>query len=109
VFQPEPDLPLSKTKVDNLLLQLQDLKTQRYVAYGVTDPSGFGLDAPATTVTISLANGSERTLRVSSQQATHGPDRGFYASVDDSREVMLLSPETVARFSVRIEDLEDVQ
>lgn len=108
-YQPEPDLPLTQSKVENLLLQFKDLKTKRYVAYDVSDLSAFDLDNVATVVTLSLADGTTHTLNISSRQATRGLDRGFFAFVDQRREVFLLTANTVARFRVSLDDLEETR
>jgi hypothetical protein len=105
-YQAEPDLPLDTTKVENLLLQLKDLKTERYVAYGDADLDAFGLAQPYHEVTVTLDDGSAKVLWVSDQLCPEDPDKGFYASVQGERGVFLLAPATVRRFAVSLDALE---
>ena len=107
IYQAEPDLPLDSKKVHNLLLQLQDLKTERYVRYAEEDLATYGLSEPAHLVTVTLKDGTSHTVRVSSEQAPlQGKDRGFYAAIDGRPGVFLLTSDTVQRFLVSLPDLE---
>jgi len=109
VYEAEPDLPLDKKKVDNLLLQLKDLKVERYVAYGVDDLSAFGLSSPATEISVKLADGPEMTLSVASLPCENRPADGLYANRAGDNEVFLLKPDELARLEVRLPELEESQ
>lgn len=106
VYEAEPDLPLDKNKVDNLLLQLKDLKAERYVAYGVDDLSAYGLSSPATEVSVKLADGTEMTLSVAGTPCENHPADGLYANRAGNNEVFLLKPDQLARLEVRLPELE---
>ncbi len=106
IYQPEPDLPLSTKKVDNLLLQVNDLRTTRYVSYAAEGLDAFGLSTPYHEVTVELADGTTRILRVSTQVCQRDPDKGLYAVVEGKTGVFLLTSETVKRFEVSIGELE---
>lgn len=105
-YQPEPDLPLDAKKVDNLLLQFKDLKTERYVGYGETDLESLGLAKPAHDVTVKLFDGTTHSLHVSSQACTKFPEEGIYANVAGQSDVFLLKPDTVTRITVALDELE---
>jgi len=105
-YQAEPDLPLDSKKVENLLLQLKDLKTERYVAHAAADLSVYGLTNALHEVTVTLEDATTHTLRVADQICNRDPRKGAYASVDGRSGVFLLTKDAVARFSVSLDDLE---
>lgn len=105
VYQAEPDLPLDTTKVDNLLLQLRDLRTDRFVRYGAGDLGPYGLTRPRHEVTVRLDDGAQHTLSVSSRRTDRG-DGGYYASSSSDPSVFLLTEEAVNRFTVSLDTLE---
>lgn len=105
-YQPEPDLPLDAAKVDNLLLQLKDLETHRYLGNPNADLETLGLTNPAHNVTITLDDGTTRTLLVSDKTCTRYPEDGFYATVPGRGDVFLLMPDVVNRFTVTLDELE---
>jgi hypothetical protein len=107
VYQAEPDLPLDSNKVENLLLQIRDLRTDRYVRHVVDDPAAYGLAEPASEVAVSLDDGASRMLLVSGQEGDDGVNRGFYASVEGAGSgVFLLTADSTRRFEVVLDELE---
>ncbi len=105
-YQAEPDLPLDAKKADNLLLQVKDLKTDRYVRNAAPDLATFGLTAPAHEVIVTLDDGATRVLRISSQLSDKEADKGHYAVIDDKRDVFLLTADTLKRIEVSLPELE---
>lgn len=105
-YQPEPDLPLDAKKVDNLLLQVKDLKTERYVRNAADDLAAFGLSTPSHEVIVTLDDGTRRVLHVSSQSNDKETDKGHYATVDDKRDVFLLAADMLNRVEVSLSELE---
>lgn len=105
-YEAEPDLPLDAKKVDNLLLQVKDLKTERYVRSAADDLATFGLSSPAHEVIVTLDDGTRRVLHVSTQMNDKGTDKGHYATIDDNRDVFLLSADMLKRFEVSLPELE---
>ena len=105
-YQTEPDLPLDAKKVDNLLLQVKDLKTERYVRNAADDLATFGLSTPSHEVIVTLDDGARRVLHVSSQTNDKEADKGHYAIVDDKRDVFLLATDMLKRVEVSLPDLE---
>ncbi len=106
-YQAEPDLPLDAKKVDNLLLQVKDLKTERYVRNAAADDlATFGLSAPANEVIVVLDDGTRRVLHVSSQTNDKETDKGHYATVDNKRDVFILAPDQLKRIEVSLPELE---
>ncbi len=105
-FKNEPDLPLDAKKVENLLLQLKDLKTERYVRNAAKELSSFGLGASDYEATVSLEDGARRVLRVSQQTHDKGPEQGHYACIDDKHDVFLLTGDMLKRIEVSLPELE---
>lgn len=106
LYTSEPDLPLDSRKVTNLLLQIRDLRTKRYVAYAVTDFSAYGLDAPAYEVTVTLEDDTSQVLRVSDRSGEKGTDKGLFANLRGRTDVFLLTADTAKRFRVNLDELE---
>lgn len=106
VYGPEPDLRLDAKKVDDLLLRIRDLKSERYVAFERADRNAFGLAQPSREVTVALNDGSTRTLQVSSKSSVTDADAGFYAAFAGQPEVFLLTQATLDRFKTTLEQLE---
>lgn len=105
-YQAEPDLPLDAKKVDNLLLQVKDLKTERYVRNAADDLAALGLSTPTYEVIVTLDDGTRRVLHVSSLTNDKESDKGHYATVDDKRDVFLLAADMLQRVEVSLPDLE---
>ena len=105
-YRAEPDLPLDPKEVDNLLLRIKDLKTERYVRHTNGDQSEYGLSSPLHEVTLNLDDGGSRVLRVSGGVCTLDPDKGHYADVEGRDGVFLLTPGTIKRFEVSLVELE---
>ena len=106
IYQAEPDLPLDAKKVDNLLLQLKDLKTERYTAYEDGRLDSYGLAQPFHQVTVTMEDASSRILVVSDQTCPGDSKRRQYATVQDQPGVFLLSKATIERFMVSLDALE---
>jgi hypothetical protein len=106
-YVPEPDLPIDAKRVDNLLVQIADLKAERYVAYGADELgwAGYGLSDPSHTLTVRTAKG-ETTLRVSPQTCDAIPGGLHYAVLEGTRDVFLVSPNTIRRFTISIDGFE---
>ena len=105
-LQAEPDLPLDDAKVKNLLLQIRDLRTPRYVRHTSAEPGSFGLTAPKHEVSVVLEGGQRLVLQVSAAIGSGDSDSGHYAAVAGRTEVFLLTPASIARFAVSLDELE---
>jgi len=105
-YEAEPDLPLDTKKVQNLLLQLKDLRTHRYTNYTPFELATFGLDTPSTEATATLEDGTRHSLLVSSKICSFDPDKGHYGAIAGRGEVFLLTPDMVRRLDVKLPDLE---
>ncbi len=105
-YDAEPDLPLDTAKVENLLAQLGDLRTQCYVAYKVEDLSSYGLINAEREAKVILRDGTEHILWVSDRQGRRGSARGYFAAVKQRDGVFLLTQEAVQRFTVSLDELE---
>jgi len=106
VYAAEPDLPLDAQKVANLLAQLGDLRTPRYVEHAAADLSSYGLISPRREAKVTLTDGTEHVLSVSKQRGRQGSESGFYSAVEGRDGVFLLTPDSIKRFDVRLESLE---
>jgi Domain of unknown function (DUF4340) len=105
-YIPEPALPIEANKVDNLLLQIGDLKLKRFVSYGVADLAKYGLDNPAKRVTIRLEGGRSLELLVSAAVSTGTSAHDYYAAMKGSSDVFLLTPDTVSRLDIVLDQFE---
>lgn len=105
-YKLEPDLPLDQEKVTNLLLQLHDMKTERFVVYSTEDLSPYGLADPFLVATVELEDGSSVALHVSSRTCSADPRQRRYAFSSGASGVFLLAPDTVDRLSVSLAALE---
>ncbi len=106
LYATEPDLPLDTKKVDNLLLQIKDLRTPRYVSHGEATGDEYGLSAPAHEVTVTLNDATARRLSASERTCDGDPAKGRYGAIEGRPGVFLLAPTTLKRFEVVIADLE---
>lgn len=109
LYQAEPDLPLDSKKVDDLVRQIRDLRTRRYVRHATDDLAGYGLSAPLHEVTVTLDDNASHTLWISEQVAVKGPDRGSYAAVKNASGVFLLSAASLRRLEVSLDELEEAR
>ncbi|MCC7292735.1 MAG: DUF4340 domain-containing protein [Phycisphaerales bacterium] len=106
VLAAEPDLPLDAKAVGALLVNVADLKTTRYVQYGVSDLSAFGLTQPATQVSVTLDDGTKLELLIADKTCERDASKRVYASRGGQGEVFLLGSDMVQRLEVKIETLE---
>ncbi len=105
-YESEPDLPLSSTKVENLLLQIKDLKTARYAAHGEFDRAEFGLHDPMITIALGTGDGTEHRLYISAKRSGAKDAPGFFAAIDESPGVFVVSETDSDRLKVSLDDLE---
>lgn len=106
VYQSEPDLPLNDSNVDELLLRIRDLKTNRYAIYGLKNPGDMGFNNPVHEIMVTLKDGTNQTLLITGQMKSIGSDHGYLAMLEDSDDAFLISTDTVQRFSVSLSELE---
>lgn len=106
VYQAEPDLPIDTTKVDDLLGQIHNIKTERFVRYGVDAPAAFGLSPARIEVQLTLTDGSEHFLLVSGQRCKSGAQPGFYAMIQGQDGLFLLDDQATGKLNVSLDDLE---
>jgi hypothetical protein len=104
-YAPEPDIPVDAKKIDNFVVQLADLKAERFVAFGVApdDLSRCGLDNPQWRVTVQVDD-EEQTLLVSPAVCDKLPGQWQYARMDGVDEVFLVSPNTIQRFRIALSE-----
>lgn len=106
VYRAETDLPLDAKKVEDLLLRIRDLKTERFVRYDDgADAVATGLSDPERTITVVVKNGTRHVLLVSSRGGVVGAPPGRLASVAGQPGVFVLSNEMLSRAVVSIEAL----
>ncbi|MHC5111752.1 MAG: DUF4340 domain-containing protein, partial [Planctomycetota bacterium] len=102
----EKDLPLDQGKVDNLLLQIGDLVTARYVTHGDVDSMRFGLNEPAFRANIEMDYGESLVLSVSGQSCPGNRERGRFAKATGQTGVFLLTADVLDRLRVDLSSLE---
>ena len=105
-YAAEPDWPVDQQKVQNLLLQLGDLKLERFIAYGVSDLGPFGLAAPAHEAVIEFAEGDPLRLAIADQQCHAASSASHFACRLGDGAVFLITPETLDRLAVSLDELE---
>ncbi len=105
-YRPEPDLPIDPNRVQDLLLRIKDLKSERFVAYGVENLADYGLDQPQASVTVRLDDENERTLLVAAEVCPADPSERCYATVAGSGEVFLVDRDAIERFAVDLAEFE---
>lgn len=107
VYVQEPDLRLDAKKVDNLLLQIRDLKTQRYVVHAGADLAAFDLTNPSVEARIGLEGGAEKWVAIAARTAPTDAARSHYAtSSDNIGAVFLLTPDMKARLQPDLSQLQ---
>jgi len=105
-YAAEPDLPLDRGKVLNLLVQLKDIKTERYARYAVKRLGKYGLQKPAWEVSVTLNDDTELRLFISDQTCENDPEERLYAALGATADVFLLSEDTLTRIEVDLTELE---
>ena len=105
-YAAEPDLPLGQAKVANLLLQIKDLRTPRYVVHLQADLSSYDLAEPLHTVTVEQADGTQHVLWVSKKTSELGSDKGSFAAVQGRGDVFIMSADSLERIKVSLDELE---
>ncbi len=106
IYAPAPDLPINPKKVTNLLLQIQDLRLKRYVAYGATDLAPYGLDKPHQAVKVVVEGGKTIVLLVSDRPCPADSDNSLYAVIQGTRNIFLMTPDSVSRFDISLDEFE---
>jgi len=86
---------------NGVLLSLAYLGCERYVELAAADLAPYGLTSPAVTVVVTLADGGKRRVLLGREEAG-----GVYATVGDSRDVVLLGAGSVGRLLVGLGRLE---
>lgn len=105
-YKAEPDLPFDTKKVQNLLLQLKDLRSDRFVAHTSGDLAKFGLDNPPEELVVIIDKDPPKKLLVSGKSAANDPAKGNFATVPGQEGIFLFTPDTVKRFQVTLSALE---
>jgi len=93
----ESTFPADSTKVAAVVSALTELKAQKYVSYDAKDLAAFGLDQPALAVTLKLADGETREIRVAAKGPTGDTTGQRYATLVGSGRVFLISKDDVAK------------
>ncbi len=101
----EHDLPLVDSKVQNLLLQLRDMKSTHYVVLQGASPGEFGLDPAAQAVEVESESGERQRLSVSARACPGDPKGGVYANLSGSSAVVLVPSDVARRLAVDLDDL----
>jgi len=106
-YAAESDLPLDSKKVEDLLLRVRDLRTERYIRYANAEGAlTLGLDQPERMISLVFKDGTKTVLDVSPQGGGAGAPPGRVASIEGIPGVFVLSNETLSRVSVSLDELE---
>jgi len=110
-----PDLPIDPKKVTNLLLQIKDIKTDRYVSLAAEDLSAFGLDQPWRSVTVELEGGATVGLLISERQCEKDKEHRHFGMLKDAASasagttpagVFLLPSDALTRCTMELAEFE---
>lgn len=102
----DPVLPIDKTKVDEVLNAIRDLKTHRYVAYQAADMAKYGLGGQVDRVSVVADAGKRIEILLSAGGPVGDSDKSRYAALSGSKAVFLLKGEQVDKFSKKLDDFE---
>ncbi|NLE58979.1 MAG: DUF4340 domain-containing protein [Planctomycetes bacterium] len=102
----DPVLPIDKTKVDEVLNAIRDLKTHRYVAYQAADMAKYGLGGQVDRVSVVADAGKRIEILLSAGGPAGDSDKSRYAALSGSKAVFLLKGEQVDKFSKKLDDFE---
>ncbi len=105
-FKAEPDLPIDSARVEKLLTDLRDLKTERYATNASADLSAFGLEAPQYQLTLVFSDEKTRTVSISERKAAPSAATSFFALSNDHPGVFLLDEQVIPKLFVSLGDLE---
>lgn len=99
-------LPIDKEKVTEVLDELKDVKTHRFISYKTEDLAAYGLDAPARRFAVILDGGESTEVLISSQGPQGDADGSVYATRTGENKVFLLTSEQVKKFNRDLDDFE---
>lgn len=104
VLPNEPDFPLDAKKVEDLLLRVRDLRSERYVSHERSDGAP-GLDRPRHEVRVTLDDGAEQVMKISGEAPRDAGPSGYFATISNHPGVFLVSETTIHRFAVVVDQL----
>jgi hypothetical protein len=104
-YASEPDLPLHAVKVQNLLLQLRDIKSTHHVVFEGADLGAMGLDPAAYAVEVELESGPPQRLSVADRACPGDPAGGHYATLSGDAAVVLVPADVGRRLKVDLDEL----
>jgi hypothetical protein len=102
----DPVLPIDKEKVKEVLNDLRDLKTHRYVSYKASDLAPFGLGEDAKRLSVALIGGTREELVLSDRGPEGDADNSRYAMPAGTKKVFLLKGEQVEKLDKKLEHFE---
>ncbi|NLX12311.1 MAG: DUF4340 domain-containing protein [Phycisphaerales bacterium] len=106
-YQADPVLPIDAQKVTEAIERFRDLRTHRYAAYKIEDPSAYMLHEGVRRVSITLQDGTKMEIVLSSVGPENDPDRSKYARLADIDKVFLLTGEQALAFDKTLEHFEN--
>lgn len=106
-YQADPVLPIDKEKVTQVLNDIRDLKTHRFVAYAASDLSSYHLSGDfGTAASVSLSDGRKIEFHVATSGPAGDPDGSKYAVIAGQNKVFLLKNDQVNKITKKIDDFE---
>lgn len=102
----DPVLPIDKTKIDEVLNAVRDLKTHRYVAYQADDLAKYGLTGQVDRVSLVADGGRRIEILLSPTGPAGDTDKSRYAVLSGSKAVFLLKDDQVNKFTKKLDDFE---
>ncbi len=102
----DPVLPIDKTKVDEVLNAVRDLKTHRYVSYQGADRAQYGLTGQVNRVSVVAEGGKRIEILIGTTGPTGDADKSRYAALADGQTVFLLKGDQVDKFTKKLDNFE---
>lgn len=106
VYIPERDLPLDPKKVENLLLQIHDLKRERVISFTKSDAERVGLTEPEHEITVEFETDPAKKLFISEETCDLSGLPSPFSRTEDSPEVFLLPADSLRGVEIDLSKLE---
>jgi len=95
VSEADPERPINQDHVTSMLNAINDINADRIIMENPENLADYGLEAPAATVSVNLADGSVVTIKIGNKA---GASEGYYGMVNEDGIVYLLPIEMGTAF-----------
>ncbi len=102
VLAGDEEFPLDTTVPDTMLGLLENFSATRLVLENAPDLNEYGLTEDAFTISLKLADGTDRVIRIGDKSTADG---GYYTCMDDGADVYLVEETNRMTFALEEADL----